>query len=85
MAFWAQWDSSLREATGKRPVHAELLAKQVEVAHALVLNKASELRSEMHSPSIPRPFVDDQSTNDGFAASLAACSRPLACRTLPDP
>ena len=46
VAFWAQWDSSLREATGKRPVHAELLAKQVEVAHALVLNKASELRSE---------------------------------------
>ena len=43
VAFWTQWDSSLREATGSRPLHAELLAKQVESAHAIVLNKASAL------------------------------------------
>ena len=43
VAFWSQWDSSLREATGARPLHAELLSKQVEAAHAIVLNKASTL------------------------------------------
>lgn len=37
--------------------------------------KRSELRSEMHSPSIPRPFVDDQRR---LCRLLSACCLPHA-------